>query len=39
MIKAATIDGQKLPKDTILELEETAAKKLIDEGKASLNTK
>ena len=38
MLKAATVDGQKLPKDTILELEETAAKKLIDEGKASLTT-
>ena len=38
MLKAATVDGQKLPKDTILELEETAAKKLIDEGKASFTS-
>ncbi len=36
-LKASTINGKKLTKDTILELREEDAQKLIDEGKAKLN--
>lgn len=36
MIKAATVDGQKLAKDTIVSLSEANANKLVEEGKAKI---
>ena len=38
MVKTATINGKKLVKDTILEVTEENANKLIEDGKAKLNT-
>ena len=38
MVKNATINGKKLVKDTILEVTEENANKLVEEGKAKLNT-
>ena len=36
MLKATTVDGKKIAKDTIVEIEEKAANKLIDAGNAKL---
>ena len=36
IVKATTVDGKKIAKDTIIEIEEKAAKKLIDSGNAEL---
>ena len=38
MVKNATINGKKLLKDTILEVTEENANKLVEDGKAKLNT-
>ena len=38
MVKNATINGKKLVKDTILEVTEENANKLVEDGKAKLNT-
>ena len=38
MVKNATINGKKLIKDTILEVTEENANKLVEDGKAKLNT-
>ena len=37
MVKNATINGKKLVKDTILEVTEENANKLVEDGKAKLN--
>ena len=38
MVKNATINGKKLLKDTLLEVTEENANKLVEDGKAKLNT-
>ena len=38
MLKQTTVDGKKIAKDTIMEISEVEAKKLIKAGNAKLNT-
>ena len=37
ILKSTTVNGKKLVKDTILEVTEENAAKLVDDGKASIN--
>ena len=37
ILKSTTVNGKKLVKDTILEVTEENAAKLVDDGKASVN--
>ena len=37
ILKSTTVNGKKLVKDTILEVTEENAVKLVDDGKASIN--